>query len=310
MSRVFPQVERNYGSKTSLDREEDVGSGSGDEEVAQRRFAEMHKQNEEAYKTMLGQASRSLLEQCSLDLEGQQKEADKQKKAKAQRKRRQKTTGERMRKMNRPIGVFCIDVDSEDDSELSLSPVRKTARTVPTRKVISSAGAAASASAVADSGSGGPGIKPQVEGGEPGGDLGGEPGGELGGEPGGEEGGAAKRKRGNPGTSVKEKTQELWDEFNGEGSPVDMWGSQQELKLRQVIRWANQARTNATKAKTPQDRDAVELQGKMLNVIDSGLKLSICLRHFPPTFHLKPLQRGIGVLATPLGASRLRVERT
>eukprot|EP00959_Pyramimonas_sp_CCMP1952_P095393 1994735-Pyramimonas_sp.AAC.2 len=138
-AQCVPEVKRALGVRNSLDREEDVGSGSGDEEIAQARFAELRKQNDSAYREMLGAASRELLEQCSLDLAGQQKEAEKAKKAKQMRKKRRKA-GQKDRKMTRPVGVFCMDVDSEDDSVLSLSPVRKVRASGAKRA--SSAGAA------------------------------------------------------------------------------------------------------------------------------------------------------------------------
>lgn len=299
-------MQRLMGSKTSLDREEDVGSGSGDEEIAQARFAEIRRQNNEAYRAALGAASRSILEQCTLDLEGQAKEADRAKKAKAQRKRRKKTEGEKSRKMTRPIGVFCMEVDSEDDSDLSWSPVRKTPGRAATAKGKPSAGgAAAAASATTASGSGGP----SAEGGGPE-DPGGDGPGDGDAEGGGDEG--TRAGRGRRAMSLQAKTTELWNEFNGPGTPINMWGSQQEVKIRQVTRWANTARTKATQVKTQTARDAVEVLGKRLNVIDSGLKVANCLGQFPPTCHLKPLQCGVGESGHPLGASRLRVrvERT
>ncbi|CAK0895074.1 unnamed protein product, partial [Prorocentrum cordatum] len=239
-------VQRLMGSKTSLDREEDVGSGSGDEEIAMARFAEIQRQNNEAYR--------------------EAKEAERAKKAKATRKRRKKTESEKKRKLTRPIGVFCMDVDSEDDSNLSWSPVRKTPGRAATAKgKPSAAGAAAAASATTASGSGGP----SAEGGGPEGPGGDGPGdGDE--EGGGDEG--AKAGRGRRAISLQDKTTELWNEFNGPGTPINMWGSQQEVKIRQVTRWANSARTKATQVKTQTARDAVEVLGKRLNVIDAGLK--------------------------------------
>jgi hypothetical protein len=108
-------LERREGTRQEADKEHDVGSSDGDEDVADAVFNNLGKQRVAEYAKQAAGALASILAECELDDEERKKQAAKRKLTK--KKKRKATPGSSTKKLG-----FMMAVDSDDEDMMSEDP--------------------------------------------------------------------------------------------------------------------------------------------------------------------------------------------
>ena len=236
------------GAAVEEDKEEDVGSSDGDEDLADSKFAHMAKEaNAEYARAAEGQMA-SLLSEISKEEGDKEIEKLKEKRV-ARRKKRQaaEKAGKVLVEKKKARSSFFMDADSSDDSSsgVKLAKKRKAAPGKNSKPAAKSTG-------VQDG-----------EGGDGEADLAGD--------------GEDKRRgaRGAPKKDGLLMAQNLWTSFEKaeEGSLFFTDPKVSDVQKRLVIRWANDIRSKLEACKDAEKTVLLELAAKRLNIVEQCMKL-------------------------------------
>ena len=113
-------LEHRSGSRLEQDKEEDVGSSGGDEDVADDRWETLKKEQDTLHAEIAQGALQRVLDELKLDTEG--KEMEKARSAKRKQKQKRKRAQESAEEVKKRRRSFLRLADSEDEDGLDEAP--------------------------------------------------------------------------------------------------------------------------------------------------------------------------------------------
>ena len=260
------KLENRSGSRLELDKAEDVGSASDDEEAAEKKFADLAAQRKKEYREAAAGAMRDVLAACVLDEKGQEEEA---RRRAATRKKRASRKAKATREERRPAfgqRGFLALADSQDETE--------SAEETPAKRLKQGRSPATAKAAASDQ----PKIKDSAVGLAMGGATGADsvqnaamaPGQGEGGEAGDE----ANRKRGKPALDSRQQANQMWAEFDGLGpeQPGIFFGPRSDVQRRMLARWIAKASDKACTV-SDQEKASYELARKRMQLMDQCIAM-------------------------------------
>ena len=240
------KVEDRSGFRLEQDREEDLGSSGGEEELAAERFSTLRSQQDEAFREMAVGAMADILASYELDDAGKKNEELRRSKRAAMRKKRK----DKRPKHTHLAAAFCCELESSGDEEEDAPPNARHRRRAAgaassaagSSQALSAAGAQAAPAAGSSGGAGGAG-------------------------------GEKKEKKSAPKKDVFAMEQQMWAEFKNAGTTSQFFSSTSHITLRLLVRWSNVARTKLAAGGNLENRAQMEVCQKRFQIMESCIKI-------------------------------------